>query len=84
MKLVSDNRTESAIYWAAVGLIVCDRLSIEQAANYLRLESNYLREVLLRRHGATPYVPSTYAPTRPIRDTSLETNGLTRHELSQA
>jgi hypothetical protein len=67
---------------------VCDGLSIEQAAEYLRLEGEYLREVLLRRHGVRPYIPSTYAPTRPIRDSSqtpsVETNGLTRHELSQA
>ena len=70
MKFKSDIHMEAAIYWAAVGLIVCDGMSVDSAAQRLGLDREQLRAVLMRRHGARPYVPSTYAPTRPIRMTT--------------
>jgi hypothetical protein len=65
---------EAAIYWAAVGLIVCDGLSMQQAAERLGVDREHLHEILVRRQAARPYVPSTYALTRPISATPPPTS----------
>jgi predicted HTH domain antitoxin len=44
-----DKRTEAAIYWSAVSLIVCEDLSIDKAAERLGVESDRLRHILRRR-----------------------------------
>ena len=44
-----DTHTEAAIYWSAVGLIVCEGLSIGAAAERLGIESARLRNILRRR-----------------------------------
>jgi hypothetical protein len=44
-----DTRTESAIYWSAVSLIVCEGLSVGAAAQRLGIENVRLRNILRRR-----------------------------------
>jgi hypothetical protein len=44
-----DTRTESAIYWSAVSLIVCEGLSVGAAAKRLGIENVRLRNILRRR-----------------------------------
>jgi predicted HTH domain antitoxin len=47
-----DKRTEAAIYWSAVSLIVCEDLSIDKAAERLGVEGDRLRHILRRRQSA--------------------------------
>ena len=49
-----DTRAESAIYWSAVSLIVCEGLSIGAAAERLGIENARLRNILRRRRRRTP------------------------------
>ena len=44
-----DTRTESAIYWSAVSLIVCEGLSVGAAAERLGIENVRLRNILRHR-----------------------------------
>jgi predicted HTH domain antitoxin len=44
-----DLHTESALYWSAVSLIVCEGLSVGAAAQRLGIEDGRLRNILLRR-----------------------------------
>jgi hypothetical protein len=44
-----DSRTEAALYWAAVSLIVCEGLSIEKAAERLGVDGEELTCILHRR-----------------------------------
>jgi DNA-directed RNA polymerase specialized sigma24 family protein len=44
-----DIHTESAIYWSAVSLIVCEGLSVGAAAERLGIENGRLRNILRRR-----------------------------------
>jgi hypothetical protein len=44
-----DTRAESAIYWSAVSLIVCEGLSVGAAAERLGIENARLRNILRRR-----------------------------------
>lgn len=44
-----ESRTEIALYWSAVSLIVCEGFSIEKAARKLGLAGSELREILKRR-----------------------------------
>ena len=44
-----DSRAESAIYWSAVSLIVCEGLSVGAAAERLGIENVRLRNILRRR-----------------------------------
>lgn len=77
-----ETRTDVALYWSAVSLIVCEGLSIEKVARRLVLTIGELRGILQRR--AQPLIdaqfdgePSdvvvrprpafyNYPPTRPI------------------
>lgn len=61
-----DTRTEAAIYWSAVSLIVCEGLSIVKAAERLGVEGERLRNILQRRQTLRPFPSSSYPPTRPI------------------
>ncbi len=49
-----DSRTEAALYWAAVSLIVCEGLSIEKAADQLGVEGEELTHILHRRQSLRP------------------------------
>lgn len=49
-----DSRTEAALYWAAVSLIVCEGLSIEKAADRLGVEDEELTHILHRRQSLRP------------------------------
>ncbi len=44
-----DLHTESALYWAAVSLIICEGLSVGAAAQRLGIENGRLRNILRRR-----------------------------------
>ena len=44
-----DTRSEAAIYWSAISLIVCEGLSIRAAAERLGIESGQLRNILRNR-----------------------------------
>lgn len=49
-----DSRTEAALYWAAVSLIVCEGLSIEKAADRLGVDGEELTDILHRRQSLRP------------------------------
>ena len=49
MHYQKDIHTESAIYWSAVSLIVCEGLSVGAAAERLGIENGRLRNILRRR-----------------------------------
>ena len=49
-----DIRSEAAIYWTAVSLIVCEGLSIDKAAERLGVEGDRLRLILHRRQTLRP------------------------------
>ena len=44
-----DGRTEAALYWSAVSLIVCEGLPIDKAAEQLGVHGTELQEILQRR-----------------------------------
>jgi DNA-directed RNA polymerase specialized sigma24 family protein len=44
-----NHRTEAALYWSAVSLIVCEGLPLDEAAARLGVNSDELRELLSRR-----------------------------------
>lgn len=53
MHSYQDTHTESALYWSAVGLIVCEGLSVGAAADRLGIENSRLRNILRRRRRRT-------------------------------
>jgi hypothetical protein len=59
-----DDHREAALYWSAVSLIVCERISVDDAASRLGLNPDRLREIIERRQ--EPEAPLPYPPTRPI------------------
>ncbi len=61
---IHDNHKESALYWSAVSMIVCEETSVEQAAARLGLNLDRLRDILDKRQ--EPLTPLPYPPTRPI------------------
>jgi hypothetical protein len=52
-----NNRTEAALYWSAVSLIVCEGLPLAEAAGRLGVDSESLRELLCRRQSEPPEMP---------------------------
>ena len=54
MQRQQDNRTEAALYWTAVSLIVCEGLSIQKAAERLGVEAEELTDILHRRQSLRP------------------------------
>jgi hypothetical protein len=66
-----DVRSESALYWTAVSLIVCEGMPIEKAAERLGVDGEQLRDLLERRQAHCPYGPddphlsSMKKPVRP-------------------
>lgn len=59
MQRQHDTRTEAALYWAAVSLIVCEGLSIESAAERLGVEGEDLTNILHRRQSLRPVLPGS-------------------------
>ena len=55
MHTQQEPRTESAIYWSAVSLIVCEGLSVGAAAERLGIENVRLRNILRRRRRRPPH-----------------------------
>ncbi len=47
-------RTDSALYWSAVSLIVCEGLSIDKAAERLSVDEDHLRTIVHRRQLLRP------------------------------
>ncbi len=70
MQRQHDTRTESALYWTAVSLIVCEGLSIEAAAVRLGVDGEDLTNILHRRQSLRPTTlgsyPSAALITRPV------------------
>jgi hypothetical protein len=62
MQSQHDNRTESALYWVAVSLIVCEGLSIEKAAETLGVDGEALTTILHRRQSLRPTSLGTNPP----------------------
>lgn len=54
MQRQHDSRTEAALYWAAVSLIVCEGLSIQKAADRLGVDGEELTHILHRRQSLRP------------------------------
>lgn len=54
MQRQHDTRTEAALYWVAVSLIVCEGLSIEKAADRLGVDGEELTLILHRRQSLRP------------------------------
>lgn len=64
-----DTRTEAALYWAAVSLIVCEGLSIEKAADRLGVDGEQLTHILHRRQSLRPTSlgePPAPSPVSPV------------------
>ena len=58
MQRQHDTRTEAALYWTAVSLIVCEGLSIEKAAERLSVDAEDLTDILHRRQSLRPNAPA--------------------------
>jgi hypothetical protein len=56
-----DTRTEAALYWTAVSLIVCEGLSIEKAAERLSVDAEDLTDILHRRQSLRVNAPANPA-----------------------
>jgi hypothetical protein len=57
-----DTRTEAAIYWSAISLIVCEGLSVGAAAERLGIEHGRLRNIL---RGRRRQAARSRGPVRP-------------------
>jgi hypothetical protein len=58
MRVLPNTRTEAAIYWSAISLIVCEKQSVRGAAAQLGVEADRLRRILRRRRRVRPLRPS--------------------------
>ena len=67
-----DTHKESALYWSAVGLMVCEGCSVEEAASQLGVHDEDLRTILQRRSTNSPFdnFTSSYMDRRSRRDLS--------------
>jgi hypothetical protein len=57
-----DVRSESALYWTAISLIICEGMPIDKAAEKLGVDGEQLRELLERRQAHCPYGPEDSSP----------------------
>lgn len=48
-RLPQPDRTEAALYWTAVSLIVCEGLPLRDVAARLHVEEDHLRSILEKR-----------------------------------
>ena len=67
MRPQPDIRTEAALYWAAVSLIVCEGVSIDEAAERLGVDDERLRSILHRRQSLRPFQEAPRPPDNLIR-----------------
>ena len=67
-----DTHKEAALYWSAVGLMVCEGRSVEEAANKLGVGGEDLRMILQRRSTSSPFdnFTSSYMDRPSPRDLS--------------
>ncbi|MBM0108855.1 hypothetical protein JM946_29335 [Steroidobacter sp. S1-65] len=63
MQRQHDTRTEAALYWAAVSLIVCEGLSIEKAADRLGVDGDELTHILHKRQSLHHRLDDSGAPS---------------------
>jgi predicted DNA-binding protein (UPF0251 family) len=52
MNATNNDRRESALYWTAVSLIVCEGLPVREAARRLGVQRDQLRQLLRERTAA--------------------------------
>jgi hypothetical protein len=64
----NNDRRESALYWTAVSLIVCEGLPVREAARRLGVRRDRLRQLLRERTAA--YVTSAAALAEEAHDAS--------------
>lgn len=76
MQRQHDTRTEAALYWTAVSLIVCEGLSIETAAVRLGVDGEDLTNILHRRQSLRPATLGPYPAAAPV--TRLATRATAR------
>lgn len=65
-----DSRTEAALYWSAVSLIVCEGLSIEKAADRLGVDGEELTHILHRRQSLRHRLEHASSPAFPQKRVS--------------
>jgi hypothetical protein len=63
----TDVRSESALYWTAVSLIVCEGMPVEKAAERLGVDGEKLRTLLERRQALCPYGADDPPPQSTLR-----------------
>jgi hypothetical protein len=68
MHYQKDIHTESALYWSAVSLIVCEGLSVGAAAQRLGIENGQLRNILRRRRRHMPARPCADLPSMSVTE----------------
>lgn len=66
----ADSHSEAALYWTAVSLIVCEGLSLEQAAERLGVEDEKLRIIVHRRQTLRPF-PDEWKPKATVTRLSI-------------
>jgi hypothetical protein len=66
MQRQHDTRTEAALYWVAVSLIVCEGLSIEKAADRLGVDGEQLTSILHRRQSLRLMIAEACPPRSPV------------------
>jgi DNA-directed RNA polymerase specialized sigma24 family protein len=52
------DRSEAALYWTAVSLIVCEGLPLKEAAERLQISEEELRSIMLKREAVCSQKPS--------------------------
>lgn len=57
-RVTQPDRSEAALYWTAVSLIVCERLPMARAAERLNMDVEQLRRLLTRRDALCPQDPT--------------------------
>lgn len=67
-----DSRTEAALYWSAVSLIVCEGLPIDKAAEQLGVDGAELREIMQRRQLSRPFADSSPPVSDSIKPDSIK------------
>jgi hypothetical protein len=59
-------RTQQALYWTAISLIVCEGLPLEQAARRMGVRQEELNDILHRRR--TVHLDRDEPPSQPAAD----------------
>jgi hypothetical protein len=59
-----ETRAESALYWSAISLIVCEGLTVGEAADRLGVENGRLRTIMRRRRRRSALPQHSRIPRR--------------------